>query len=48
MNKVIVNIEKGKDMNFIKEWAGAIDAARELNLNNGCISLCCKGKIKYT
>jgi len=32
--------------NFIKRWDGAKDAAKELNIHNTSISMCCKGKQK--
>lgn len=37
-----------KDGVFIKKWAAAKEAARELNLSQGNITSCCKGTYKST
>lgn len=36
------------DGKFVKRWPSATDAARELGINHGKISLCCNGKRKKT
>lgn len=34
------------DNEFIRKWEGIVDASRELNICDGHISGCCKGKLK--
>ena len=34
--------------NFLKEWPSIKEASQSLNIGSGSISMCCRGKIKYT
>lgn len=36
-----------KDKKFLKEFLNCSEAARELKIDNSCISKCCRGKIYY-
>ena len=35
-----------QDLKFIRSWNSMTEAAKELNLNINCISLCCRNKLK--
>ncbi len=39
-------VQLSKDGKFIRRWSGAREAQRELGINNGHITACCKGKRK--
>lgn len=41
-------IQCDKNGRFIRKWDYIGQAAKVLNLNSDCISMCCKGKIKQT
>lgn len=36
------------DGNFIKEWSSMSEAERQLDISSSEISMCCKGKLKYS
>ncbi len=46
--KAIAIVQCDKYGNFIRKWDYIRQAAKELNLNSECVSLCCKGKMKQT
>ena len=37
-----------KQNNFLKEYSGVIEAARQTGCNSSAITMCCKGKLKTT
>lgn len=46
--KATAIVQCDKNGKIIRKWDYIKQAAKELNLNSDCISLCCKGKIKQT